>query len=368
MSRFYHNCGTGSGGGGEHFMDHLELLKDLSDQFGVSGFEGEVREWIGRNIKEFVDEMEIDVLGNLMARINPGRDFVLMLDAHMDEIGIMVSYLEESGFLRFAAIGGWDPRVFPAQQVEIRSRDGKMHRGVIGASPPHIQTAEEQKQALKAEDLFIDVGARSREEVVSLGVGPGSPGNIRYPFQLLGMDRAMGKALDDRVGCAVLMRSLEYFSRNRPDFTLVGNFAVCEEVGLRGAKTAAYQIKPDVAIVVEGTVGADTPGIPGHKCPARLGLGPALSVGDKSIIVNPSMVAFIEQIAERMKIPWQYKVPLTGGTDAGEIHIAGKGVLTGIISVPCRYIHSPSSVVDLRDLEHTVSLVIEVARRGREIS
>ena len=349
-------------------MDHLELLKDLSDQFGVSGFEGEVREWISRNIREFVDEMEIDVLGNLMARINPGRDFVLMLDAHMDEIGIMISYVEESGFLRFAAIGGWDPRVFPAQQVEIRSRDGKMHRGVIGASPPHLQTAEEQKQALKAEDLFVDVGARSREQVVVLGIGPGSPGNIRYPFQLLGKDRAMGKALDDRVGCAVLMRCLEYFSRNRPDFTLVANFAVCEEVGLRGAKTAAYQIKPDVAIVIEGTVGADTPGIPGHKCPSRLGLGPALSVADRSIIVNPSMVAFIEQIAERMKIPWQHKVPLTGGTDAGEIHIAGKGVLTGIISVPCRYIHSPSSVVDLSDVEHTLSLVIEVVRRGREVA
>jgi endoglucanase len=119
--------------------------------------------------------------------------------------------------------------------------------------------------------------------------------------------------------------------------------------------------------VIEGTVAADTPGIPGHKCPARLGLGPALSVGDKSIIVNPSMVVFIEQIAEKMKIPWQHKVPLTGGTDAGEIHIAGKGVLTGILSVPCRYIHSPSSVVDLRDVEHALSLVIEVARRVREI-
>jgi tetrahedral aminopeptidase len=354
--------------GGDHFMDHLELLKDLSDQFGVSGFEGEVREWICKNIRQFVDEMETDVLGNLIARINPGRDFVLMLDAHMDEIGIMISYVEESGFLRFAAIGGWDPRVFPAQQVEIRSRDGKMHRGVIGASPPHIQTAEEQKQILKAEDLFVDVGVRCREEVVSLGIGPGSPGNIRYPFQFFGKNRAMGKALDDRAGCAVLMRCLEYFCRNRPDFTLVANFSVCEEVGLRGAKTAAYQIKPDVAIVIEGTVGADTPGIPGHRCPARLGLGPALSVADKSIIVKPSVVSFIEEIAERMKIPWQHKVPLAGGTDAGEIHIAGKGVLTGIISVPCRYIHSPSSVVDLGDVEHTLSLVLEVARRGRELA
>ncbi len=348
-------------------MDSLELLKELSSQFGVSGFEGEVREWISKQIRDSVDEIEIDALGNLMARINPGRDMILMLDAHMDEIGIMVSYVEEGGFLRFAPIGGWDPRVFPAQQVEIRSRDGKTHQGVIGASPPHIQTPEEQKQAMKVEDLFIDIGFRSREEVTGQGIGTGSPGNIHYPFRMIGMDRAMGKALDDRVGCAIIMRCLDYFSKNRPDFTLVANFAVGEEVGLRGARTATYQIKPDVAIVVEGTVGADTPGIPGPRCPARLGQGPAISVADKSIIVNPALVAFIEQIAKALKIPWQHKIPLTGSTDAGEIHLSGKGVLTGIISVPCRYIHSPSSVVDLRDLENTFSLVAEVVRRAREI-
>ena len=349
-------------------MDNIELLRELSNRFGVSGFEGEVREWIRRNIQDWVDEVEVDVLGNLMARINPGRDFVMMLDAHMDETGIMVSYVEESGFLRFAPIGGWDPRVFPAQQVEMRSRGDKRYRGVIGASPPHIQSPEEQKQALKVEDLFVDIGANSKEEVMTWGIGTGSPGSLHYPFQFIGTNRAMGKALDDRAGCAVLIRCLEYFSKNRPDFTLVANFAVGEEVGLRGAKTAAFQIRPDVALVVEGTVGADTPGIAAHKCPARLGKGPAISVADNSIIVNPSLVTFIEQIAERSKIPWQHKIPLTGSTDAGAIHLTGKGVMTGIISVPCRYIHSPSSVIDLQDFEHTLSLVIEVVRKAQEIT
>jgi putative aminopeptidase FrvX len=348
-------------------MDHFELLRELSGRFGVSGFEGEVREWISNQIRSWTDDLEVDALGNLMARINPGGDFVLMLDAHMDEIGVMVSHVEENGFLRFVPIGGWDSRVFPAQQVEVRSREGKRHRGVVGASPPHIQTPEEQKQALKVEDLFIDVGAKSRKEVAGWGIGTGSPGTLHYPFQRIGEDRAMGKALDDRVGCAVLMRCLDYFSKNRPDFTLVANFAVGEEVGLRGAKTAAYQIKPDVALVIEGTVGADTPGIPAHKCPARLGGGPALSVADQSIIVNPSFVAFLEQIAESLEIPWQHKTPLTGGTDAGAIHLSRKGVLTGIVSVPCRYIHSPSSVVDLNDLDHTISLVKEVVRGARKI-
>ena len=348
-------------------MDTVELLKSLSDGFGVSGFEGEVREWICNRIRGLADAVEIDVLGNLIARINPGRDLVVMLDAHMDEIGVMVSYVEESGFLRFTPIGGWDPRVLPAQQVEVRSRDGKKHRGVIGASPPHIQTQEEQKQVLKVEDLFIDIGVRSKEEAAGQGIGVGSPGTPHYPFELIGEDRVMGKALDDRVGCGVLIRCLQYFSENRPDFTLVANFAVGEEVGLWGAQTAAYQIQPDVALVVEGTVGADTPGIPAHKCPTRLGRGPAVTVADRSIIVNPLFIHFIEQVAESKNIPWQHKIPLIGSTDGGPIHLSGKGVMTGIISVPCRYIHSPSSVVDLQDFEHTVSLVVEVIKRVREI-
>ncbi len=348
-------------------MENARLLMELSNRFGVSGFEDEVRGWISDHIRDWVDEMETDVLGNLIVRINPGREFVLMLDAHMDEIGLMVSFVEEGGFLRFALIGGWDPRVLPGQQVEIRSRNGKGHRGVIGAAPPHIQAPEEQKQALKVEDLFIDIGSGSREEVGDLGIGTGSPGVLHYPFRMFGSDRAMGKALDDRVGCAVLMRCLEHFSKERPDFTVVANFAVGEETGLRGAKTAAFQVKPDMAIVVEGTVAADTPGIPAHRCPSRLGRGPAISVADKSIIVNPGLVSFMKEVGVSLKIPWQEKIPLTGSTDAGAIHLSGKGVLTGIVSVPCRYIHSASSVVDLKDFEYTVSLVIGIAQRARKI-
>ncbi len=348
-------------------MKTVELLRELSDQFGVSGFEGEVREWIHTHIKDRVDDIQIDVLGNLMATINPGRDLTVMLDAHMDEIGFMVSYVEEGGFLRFAPIGGWDPRILPAKQVEVRSRDGKTYRGVIGASPPHIQTPEEQKQSMKVEDLFVDIGVHSKEQVLGLGIDIGSPGNLHYPFQLLEQNRVMGKALDDRVGCAVLIRCLEYLSASRPDFTLVANFAVSEEVGLRGTRTATHQIQPDVALAVEGTVGADTPGIPAHKCPTRLGKGPAISVADNSIIVDPSLVAFMEDVAKTLNIPWQHKIPLFGSTDAGAIHMTGKGVLTGIVSVPCRYIHSPSSVLDLQDFEHTVMLVRELTHRVREI-
>lgn len=348
-------------------MKTAELLGELSNTFGVSGFENEVRDYICERVREMAEDIETDVLGNLIVWINPGQDFTLMLDAHMDEIGVMVSHMDENGFLRFALIGGWDPRVLPGQQVEIRSREGRKLRGVIGALPPHVQASDEQKQPWKVEDLFIDIGAESRESAEAMDIGPGTPGTLAYPFQILSDHRVMGKALDDRVGCAVLIRCLEYFSKNRPDFTVVANFAVSEEVGLRGAKTAGYQIRPDVALVLEGTTGADTPGTPAHKCPARLSKGPAISVADKSIIVNPTFVHFIEQAAGALKIPWQHKLPLSGGTDAGAIHLSRGGVLTGVISVPCRYIHSPSSVMDLRDLEHTIVLVTEVARRAPEI-
>ncbi|NIQ39544.1 MAG: M20/M25/M40 family metallo-hydrolase [Proteobacteria bacterium] len=348
-------------------MKNVDLLENLSNQFGVSGFEDDVRNWITEAVKDVADDIAIDILGNLIVRINPGKDFTLMLDAHMDEIGLMISHVEEKGFLRFALIGGWDPRVLPGQRVDMRSRTGKKLRGAIGALPPHVQTPEEQKQPLKVEDLYIDMGAESKEAVTEMGIGPGTPGTVAYPFQILSQHRVMGKALDDRVGCAVLIQSLEYFSKNRPDFSVIANFAVSEEVGYRGAKTASYEIRPDVALVVEGTTGADTPGTPEHKCPARLSKGPAISVADKSIIVNPAFVTFIEQAANKLKIPWQHKAPLSGGTDAGAIHLSRGGVLTGIISIPCRYIHSPSSVVDLRDYEHAVALVIEVARRAPEI-
>ena len=348
-------------------MNTSELLEQLSNRFGVSGFEDEVRDWISETVRPLADRIEVDVLGNLIVRINPGQNFTLMLDAHMDEIGLMVSHVEEGGFLRFALIGAWDPRVLPGHQAEIKSRDGAKHRGVIASTPPHVQTPDEQKQPWKVEDLFIDVGAPSKEAVEAMGIGPGTPGTLAYPFQVLGNHRVMGKALDDRVGCTILIRCLEHFAKHRPDFTIAANFAVSEEVGLRGAKTAGYRIQPDVALVVEGTAGADTPGTLPHKCPTRLGQGPAISLADKSMIVDPSFVRFIEQTGSALKIPWQHKLPLSGATDAGAIHLSRGGVLAAVISVPCRYIHSPSSILDLTDVEHTVALVIEVATRAREV-
>ena len=344
-------------------MNDLELLKTLSERFGLSGFEDDTREAIRDLVVPLVDEVSVDPLGNLIATISPGKDFILLLDAHMDEIGFMITYIEDGGFLRFGPVGSWDDRLLPGLRVALRTREGKIVIGAIGSTPPHIQDPEEKKAPVKPEDLFIDVGAASTGDVEHMGIRVGDPVVPHAHFTQMDNKRMMGKAFDDRAGCAVLIRTLEAFHRDRPDFTLVACFSVCEEVGLRGAKTASFHVRPTVALTLEGTVAADTPGIPGRKNPSTLGKGPAITVADRSIIVHPKLARFIEETASDIHIPYQIKTPLFGGTDAGAIHLARGGVPTGVISVPCRYIHSPNIIMGLEDFENTVQLVLEVCRR-----
>jgi len=348
-------------------IETLELLERLSNAFGVAGFEGEVRGIIEDLIRPYVDEMRVDALGNLIAVREGGSDFRLMLDAHMDEIGFMVSYIEKEGFLRFAPIGGWDARIVPSHAMVVLTRDGQKLRGVIGTAPPHILTQEEREKPFKIEELFVDVGAGSREEVEGLGIRIGSPAVISYPFERLNGHVVAGKALDDRVGCALLIKTLEALRDEELDVTVVANFAVCEEVGLRGARTAAYQIEPDLALALEGTVAADVPGISGPRRTTQLGKGPAITVADRTLIVEPKLVEALTRVAEEEKIPYQYKHPIFGGTDAGAIQQARGGVLVGVISVPCRYIHSPFSVMRLDDFENAVRLTVSFVRCFRDL-
>ncbi len=345
---------------------NVDLLKGLSEAFGVSGFEEEVRKEIRQRIEGICDEIEVDSLGNLMAWIKKDEDFVLMLDAHMDEVGFMVSHIEKEGFVRIVPIGSWDTRVLPGQPALLCTRKGTKLHGVIGTIPPHIQSDEERKHPIKIEELVCDLGMASEQEVLDEGVCPGSPGTIYHPFRQIREGVVVGKAFDDRAGCAILIQALAAFSAQRPDFTVVANFAIGEEVGLRGAMTATARIEPNLALIVEGTIAADIPGVARTKQPAQMGRGPAITVADRSIVVNPTLVAFIEEVATECKIPWQTKIPLYGATDAGAIHVSGKGVPSAVISVPCRYIHSPISLMRLDDFANTCRLLIEVASRSRE--
>ena len=338
-------------------MESIDLLRELSDAFGVSGFEQDVRKVIEKHIAPYVDEMSVDALGNLHA-IRRGQDArVLMLDAHTDEVGFMVKWIDERGYLRFAPIGGWDERIVPGHRVVIQTRSGEMRHGVIGSAPPHILDPEARKRPIPIEKMFIDIGATSRHEAADMGVRIGDPLTIHYPFTELHDGYVTGKAFDDRAGCAVLLETARRLADVELPMTTVFAFVFGEEVGLRGARTAAYTIQPDLALAVEGTIGADMPGVPEESQPVRLGQGPAISVADRSIIVSRKLIEALENVAEAEAIPYQYKLPTYGGTDAGAIHLSRGGVLAGTVSVPCRFIHSPTSCLRLNDFENTVRLV-----------
>jgi tetrahedral aminopeptidase len=256
-------------------VDSFELLRDLSERFGVAGFEGEVRERLAELVGPHVDEVRVDPLGNLIAERGGGGPR-LMLDAHMDEIGFMVSYVEEGGWLRVVPIGGWDERIVPAHALTILADGGDKVRGIVGTLPPHLLKQADREKPLLLEDAFVDVGAESRAEVEELGIRIGSPAVIAYPFaRLNGGATVAGKALDDRAGCTVLVKTLEALAGETLGVTLFANFAVGEEVGLRGARTAAAQIAPDIALALEGTVAADVPGAAPARPPPRPRGGPA---------------------------------------------------------------------------------------------
>lgn len=344
--------------------DSVTLLNSLSDAFGISGFEDGVRAVLEPIVRPLVDEIRTDTLGNLIATRRGSGPLTLMIDAHMDEIGFMVNYIEPNGFLRFTTIGGWDPRIIPSHSMTVMAGDGSQIKGVVGVPPPHITPPADRERPHKLEDLFIDIGAANAEAVAEMGIRIGSPAVIAYPFETLSDNIVRGKALDDRAGCAVLVKTLEALQGEDLDLTVVANFAVAEEVGLRGAQTAAYQIDPDIALAIEGTIAADTPGTVARKQPTGFGKGAAISVLDNSMIGNPRMVNALTSIADAEGINWQYKVPSPGGTDAGAIHRNRGGVLAGVVSVPCRYIHSPLSMMRLDDFENVVRLVTAFARQG----
>ncbi len=345
-------------------MSTIELLKELSEIIGPSGFEEQVRENIESKVASLVDEVRTDALGNLIATRRGSSDKVLMIDAHMDEIGFMISFVESSGFLRIVPIGGWDVRILPSHTITFVAKDGGHVSGVIGTPPPHILTPKDRERPYPMDELFVDIGATSAEHVDQLGLHIGSPGTISYPFERMNERTVRGKALDDRAGCAVLIKTLEALQGKDLDITVAAAFVVAEEVGLRGAQTAAYQIDPDLAIALEGTVAADVPGIADARQPTRMGQGPSISVMDNSMIVQTRMVNAMTAIAENHDIPYQFKLPATGGTDAGIIHRSRAGVISGVISVPCRYIHSPHSMLNLDDFESAVELTTAFAEDG----
>jgi putative aminopeptidase FrvX len=333
------------------------ILKDLSEAIGVSGNEGGARAVILDAVREHVDEVKVDVLGNVLAfKRGTGRDRLrVMVSAHMDEIGLMVIGHDGDGFLRVRAVGGIDPRLLPGTLLQV----GPEHiPGVIGVKPVHLLKGDEGEKVIQIEDLVVDIGAKSKDEAKKLAP-LGAYIAFATRFRELG-PTVSGKAFDDRAGCAVLAE-LVRGERFRCD--LHAAFTVQEEVGLRGAQVAGYTIAPDCAFALEGTVADDIPKDKDTSPTSELGKGPAITIMDHSFIADRRLVRLLTGTAEELGIPYQFKQPGVGGTDAGAIHQTREGVPSVTVAVPCRYIHSPVSILSLDDFDNTVRLMHESLSR-----
>ncbi|RME79221.1 MAG: M42 family peptidase [Planctomycetota bacterium] len=340
-------------------LSWLDVLKDLSNAFGAPGFEEEITQVIQGYLDQMNLEYQQDILGNLFVTLEGEDDFRVMIDAHMDEVAFMVSHIHEAGFLYLTPLGGWDNRILLSHSITVQTRDFKKIRGIIGSTPPHILSASEKNKVLPLDKLFVDVGARSKEEVESWGIQIGDPAILYYPFEELNDYTVAGKAFDNRVGCTMALALLEELRHQKLPYHLTVVFTTSEEVGLRGASTAAYQVRPDLALVLECTVGADVPGVRPEKMPTALGKGPAITIADRRTIVPRSLISALQEVASKNHIPYQLKTPGSGGTDGGAIQLSRGGVATMILSVPCRYIHAPISMARKEDIQHTIQLAKE---------
>ena len=327
-----------------------ELTKKLTETYGPSGHEQAIRDLIREEIKGAVDEVRVDALGNLIARkkgagATPRRK--VMLAAHMDEIGVMVTYVDEKGFLRFASLGG----VRPLTLIGHRCR---FANGVIGAFGYEKKDASFNE--VKMDRLFIDVGATSASDTQ---VGVGDAAGFWRDFTDLG-NRMVSKAMDDRIGCVVLIETLKQLKKSPHDVYFV--FTVQEEVGLRGAGTSAYGVQPDLAIAVDVTDTGDTP--ESNTMAVALGKGPAIKVKDAGMLAHPAVKNLLVEAAKGAKIPYQFEVLVGGTTDATAMQTTREGVPAGVVSIPTRYLHTPSEMVDFNDVQNAVKLLVTVLSKA----
>lgn len=340
----------------------LELLKKLSEVDGVSGRETAVRKIMEEELLKYVDKKDIsyDNLGSIIAK-NGETGPRVMLAGHMDEVGMIIAKITDDGFIKFQTIGGWWEQVMLAQQMTITTTDGKKFHGVIGSKPPHILSPEERKNVYQIDDMFIDLGVSSKEEVEKLGIRVGDMITPAIDFKVLANgDFLLGKAWDNRIGCAVVidvMKELENI--NHPN-TVFGVGTVQEEVGCRGAKTSSNIINPDISIAVDVGIAKD---IPGTDKSVKMGDGPLILLYDSGLIGHGPLRNLFLETAKENNIPIQLDVLKRGGTDAGPMHLAHSGSPAISLCIASRYIHSHTSMISKKDFDYTVKLVVEVIKK-----
>ncbi len=348
-------------------MEIFFVLKDIVDRPGVTGFEDQRRERVVEYFSKFCDTVSVDVIGNVIGTLGSGERSV-MLAGHYDQIGFMVKYVDEKGFAYFSPVGGWDPRVIYGARVKIwTGNDPDSYVvGTIGARPAHLVEREERTKAVKFEELHVDFGAKSREEAEGWGVRPGCVMTIDSPVSRLGKaqgdsDLAVGAGFDDACAVASFIKALEILAEDPPEkLKLYVVATVQEEIGLRGAQVSGFNIAPWCAIASDVTH-AVAPGVkPSRVGDVKLGEGPAIAVGAN---FTRALWELMEEVAKREGIPYQIEpVPAGSGTDAWALQVLRGGTITGLISVPNRYMHSPNEVISLRDLENVARLIAATVR------
>jgi len=362
--------------------ESLKFLERLTNSFGPSGFEYEPVQMVKNYVAPYVDEIFSDKMGSLVyKKVGDPEGPKILLPGHVDEIGFIINGISKDGFLTFSPLGGWFDQTLLAQRVLVKTREDKIVLGVVVSKPPHLIPPEDAKKVVAKEEMVIDVGCASEKDVKSLGIQIGDPAMPMSYFEILERKRfvkeeespesreenvtlAIGKAFDDRVGAfigAEVVRRLKEEKIAHPNIVF-GAATTQEEVGLRGARTVAYMVNPDVALVLEVDISGDIPGVKPNEAPAKMGKGCSILTYDSSMVPNPRLLNFVIKTAKENNIRYQLSSIAKGGTDAGVIHITHKGCPSVVLGVPTRHIHSHNGILDLGDVEMAINLTISLVK------
>ena len=345
-------------------MDQIEkLLQEITEAGGVSGYEGDVRAIMRRHL-DGVAIIEQDKMGSFIGKHVGGSERPrVMLAGHMDEIGFMITFITKEGFAKFVPLGGWWDQVLLGHRVIVKTSAGDVV-GVLGAKPPHLLDADERKKIVEKKDMYIDVGASSEDEVREIGVRPGDPVIPVSEFTVMANPKMyLSKAFDNRVGCALAIQTLQEVASDGHPNTVYVVGTVQEEVGLRGAKTSAHLISPDVALILEVDIAGDVPGIEPEQSAVKMAGGPTLLMYDARMIPNLKLRDLVIATAKELDIPLQFSAMTGGATDGGMIHIHNEGVPTVVIGVPTRHIHSHNAILHRDDYDRALKLIVALVKK-----
>jgi len=333
----------------------IEFLDKLVKSVGVSGYEDDIAELIKSEMEKYADSVEVDTLGNVIGLKKGNDKGKIMLAAHMDEIGFVVSHIDKNGFIFVSPVGGINVKTLISKRVIIHGKS--KYYGIMGSIPPH---KKEEEKELSIENIFVDIGVKSKKEVLEKGIDIGTIITYDGDLKKLSGNRYTSKTMDDRIGVFILIETLK---KVKSPYDIYFVATTQEEVGARGAKVSGYKISPDIGIAVDVTLAMDVPDVKEYKVITELGKGPAVTIMDRSVIGNRKLNSYIEKIAEEEEIPLQKNILTRGGTDAGSIHLTKEGVVSTTLSIPTRFVHSTVECVDMEDVENAVKLLVKVLER-----